>query len=313
MMTLSIIIPVYKVEAYLDSCLKSVCGQDISDCEILLINDCSPDRCGEICEAWSRKDKRIRVFHHADNRGLSAARNTGLDMATGKYVTFVDSDDYIAPETLSHNLKRLQEHPEIDVLEYPVRVHHGAETSYCYRPGSGHIESFTQWVKRKGYVHSYAWNKIYLRSLWRDRRFPVGKYFEDGYTVPYVLRDAGAILTSDCGMYYYCCHDGSISNTVSLRHESDLLQATFKLFNNLVADPGLTETDKDEAYLHLCNQQIVYLQMGGTLVIPDRKIPFRRALFTRRPCHTYIKAVMMAVFGRNYCEIIAGTRKLVRK
>lgn len=312
-MKLSIIIPVYKVEKYLDFCLKSICRQTVSDCEILLIDDCSPDRSGEICDEWSRKDTRIRVVHHPENRGLSVARNTGLDMATGEYVTFIDSDDYIAPDTLPNNMALLDRHNEADILEYPVCVYHGTVRAYRYRPGKERLENFIEWVQRKGYIHSYAWNKIYRRSLWKNRRFPVGKFYEDSYTIPYVLRDAGKILCSNYGMYYYCSHTDSISNTFTMNKEKDLLQSNIQLFNNLVKDENLTEKDRDEMYLHLCNCQIVYLRMGGKQLIPEHRISFKRALLTRRPRRMYIKAVMNSLFGKKYCKVVAKTRKTMKK
>ena len=103
-MKLTIIIPVYKVEAYLDFCLKSIARQNLEDYEVILVDDGSPDRSGALCDAWVRKDGRFRVIHCPENRGLSAARNRGLDEARGKYVTFVDSDDYISPHTLQANM-----------------------------------------------------------------------------------------------------------------------------------------------------------------------------------------------------------------
>ena len=118
-MKLTIIIPVYKVEAYLNFCLKSIARQNVEDYEVILVDDGSPDRSGALCDAWVRKDGRFRVIHCPENRGLSAARNRGLDEAHGEYVTFVDSDDYISPHTLQANMELLALHPEADVLEYP--------------------------------------------------------------------------------------------------------------------------------------------------------------------------------------------------
>lgn len=312
-MKLSIIVPVYKVERYLDFCLKTICRQKIDDCEIILVDDCSPDHCGEICDEWAKKDKRIQVVHCPENGGLSMARNIGLDLATGEYITFIDSDDYIAPDTLQSNMELLKAHKEADVVEYPVCVYHGTSKTYRYKPGKNNIEDFTGWIKRKGYAHCYAWNKIYRRSLWKDRRFPVGKLFEDIYTIPYVLRDAKWILCSKRGLYYYCSHEGSISNTLTVKGEKDLLQSKLQLFNALNKHEGLTEKDRDEIYLSLCNHQIMYLQLGGEQIIPERKIPFKRALLTRRSKMMHVKAVLKSILGRKYCKIVAKTRKMMKK
>ena len=133
-MKLTIIIPVYKVEAYLDFCLKSIARQNVEDYEVILVDDGSPDRSGALCDAWVRKDGRFRVIHCPENRGLSAARNRGLDEARGEYVTFVDSDDYISPHTLQANMELLALHPEADVLEYPVCVYHARQKPTVIRP-----------------------------------------------------------------------------------------------------------------------------------------------------------------------------------
>ena len=91
---LSIIVPVYKVEAFLDKCIESILAQTYKEYELILVDDGSPDRCGDMCEEWAKKDKRIRVVHK-ENGGLSDARNAGIDVAQGDYIGFVDSDDYI--------------------------------------------------------------------------------------------------------------------------------------------------------------------------------------------------------------------------
>ena len=96
MPTISVIIPVYKVERYLDACVASVVGQTYPDLEIILVDDGSPDNCPALCDAWAAKDTRIRVIHRS-NGGLSAARNSGLDICTGEYIAFVDSDDRLEP------------------------------------------------------------------------------------------------------------------------------------------------------------------------------------------------------------------------
>ena len=97
MALISVIIPVYKVEEYLENCIQSVIKQTVSDLEIILVDDGSPDQCPEICDLWADKDSRIKVIHK-ENGGLSDARNAGLDIAQGEYLSFVDSDDWIAPD-----------------------------------------------------------------------------------------------------------------------------------------------------------------------------------------------------------------------
>ena len=312
-MKLTIIIPVYKVEAYLNFCLKSIARQNVEDYEVILVDDGSPDRSGALCDAWVRKDGRFRVIHCPENRGLSAARNRGLDEAHGEYVTFVDSDDYISPHTLQANMELLALHPEADVLEYPVCVYHGTAKAYRYTPGTCEITDYTGWAHRKGYIHSYAWHKIYKRSLWKSLRFPEGRWYEDVFTIPAVLRQARYILRSDKGLYYYCSRQGSISNTFCDKGINDLLQANLTLYRTLSDNTNLNDKDLDDAYLHLCDHQIIRIQFGGTLCIPERKIPLRRALFARRPLNYRIKAILKALSGNRYCGIVARTRKVLKR
>lgn len=312
-MKLSIIVPVYRVEAYLDFCLKSIARQGVEDCEVILVDDASPDGSGALCDAWARKDGRFRVIHCPENRGLSMARNKGLDEARGEYVTFIDSDDYISPHTLKANMELLASHPEADVLEYPVCVYHGTAKAYRYTPGACATTDYTGWIRSKGYMHSYAWNKIYKRSLWKSLRFPEGRWYEDVFTIPTVLRQAHHILRSDKGLYYYCSREGSISNTFCDKGINDLLQANLKLYRVLSEEAALDDKDLDDVYLHLCNQQIVRIQYGGLMSIPERRIPLRRALFIRRPLNGRIKAILKALSGRHYCGIVAKTRKVLNR
>ena len=117
-MKLSIIIPVYRVEATLNRCVESVTNQSFDDFEVILVDDGSPDKCPQMCDEWAQKDPRITVIHQT-NAGLSAARNAGIDRAQGDYLTFVDSDDFIGTETLGEVVEQLDDN---DILEYPVAV-----------------------------------------------------------------------------------------------------------------------------------------------------------------------------------------------
>ena len=105
-MKLSVVIPVYRVESTLDRCVESVLRQHVDDMEVILVDDGSPDRCPQLCDEWARRDSRIRVVHKP-NGGLSDARNAGIDIATGDYIAFVDSDDWIADDTYAPLLERM--------------------------------------------------------------------------------------------------------------------------------------------------------------------------------------------------------------
>lgn len=119
-MKLSIIIPIYKTQDTLDRCIGSILRQSFTDYELLLVDDGSPDECPRLCDEYAQKDQRISVIHK-ENGGLSNARNAGIEQAKGEYITFIDSDDAIEEDTLQLLVDELEEHPYIDVLEYPIK------------------------------------------------------------------------------------------------------------------------------------------------------------------------------------------------
>lgn len=190
-MLLSVIIPVYRVEHTLQRCVESVLSQGVDDMEVILVDDGSPDNCPVLCDGWAEKDARVKVIHK-DNGGLSDARNAGIEMATGDYLTFVDSDDYVEDDTYPALLQIMAEHPDYDLLEYPI-VNRLSLEDRTYQ------QTQEYWLDTKAYLHTYAWNKIYRRHLFDDIRFPVGRIFEDVYTFPQLLRVATTIATTQMG------------------------------------------------------------------------------------------------------------------
>jgi len=125
-MRLSIIIPVYQVKHTLGRCLDSIVGQSFRDWQAILVDDASTDGSADICDTYACRDARIQVIHLKKNAGLSAARNAGIDKAKGDYLTFIDSDDYIADDTLKMLMETLAVHPDYDMIEYPVMEHFGS-------------------------------------------------------------------------------------------------------------------------------------------------------------------------------------------
>ena len=112
----SVIIPIYNVEKYLKECIDSVINQTYRNLEIILVDDGSPDGCGAMCDAYAAQDDRVRVIHRP-NGGLSAARNSGMDIATGEFITFLDSDDWIYTEAIEGYMQCFAKHPELDLVE----------------------------------------------------------------------------------------------------------------------------------------------------------------------------------------------------
>ena len=243
-MKLSVIIPVYRVEATLDRCVESVVGQSFSDMEIILVDDGSPDGCPAMCDEWAAKDSRIRVIHKA-NGGLSYARNAGLDVAKGAFVTFVDSDDYLERDTYAQVMAQAEGN---DITEFPLFRHYGSKWQQEIRFGSHVYESAEDyWLRGRAYEHCYAWNKVYRRELFDGVRFPKGKVFEDVFTLPRLLDNAHKIATVDCGMYYYCYNGQGITASAQAEQLGMLLKAHEEVMKRWC---------DDRYYMHVVNIQI---------------------------------------------------------
>lgn len=214
---ISVIVPIYKVESYLCRCVESIRQQTYKNLEIILVDDGSPDRCGEMCEKLAEADSRIVVIHK-ENGGLSDARNCGLDAAKGAYIAFVDSDDYIAPSFLQILYDALQK-TDSDVALCAYQVVTGQELS------GGQKDKPESYVyNRKELLWNLydanhedatffivAWNKLYKRSLWEQIRFPKGKIHEDEATTYRIYDLCRRGVYVKLPLYGYFTSDSSIT------------------------------------------------------------------------------------------------------
>lgn len=224
-MRLSIIIPVYNVKGTLRRCIDSILKMDMGDYEIVLVDDGSTDGSSELCDEMAQGTNRIRVIHQ-QNRGLSAARNTGLKRSHSEYVTFVDSDDFLDSQTFPKLMAILRVHTEYDILEYPAVIAYGSQHQHRLALGKKEYSDMKQyWIEGQAYAHAYAWNKVYRRELFSGIRFPEGKAFEDVFALPLVLERAQTVATTSQGTYYYCYNDKGITATAGSKELSDLLEA----------------------------------------------------------------------------------------
>lgn len=218
---ISIIVPVYKVEPYLRKCLDSIISQTYQNLEIILVDDGSPDNCGAICDEYAARDRRIQVIHK-ENGGLSSARNTGLDIATGEWVGFVDSDDWVEPDMYEYLLSGAQQaRADIAVCgvweEWPDR----RLCRSCSQAESFDTEGgLEQFFLRKKYSHS-AWDKLYRRTLFAGIRFPEGQNFEDIATTHRVFERAKAVRLLPEAKYHYRQRPDSIMGDGTLRNRVD--------------------------------------------------------------------------------------------
>ena len=227
-MDLSVIIPIYNVRDTLGRCLGSVLHQQVDDMEVLLIDDGSTDGSALLADEWAARYPLVRVCHKP-NGGLSDARNAGLRMARGRYVTFVDSDDEVADGTYPMLMSLLAGNASVDILEFPVRVHAGHATEHMLTlPDRLWPSARTYWQQTEGWEHAYAWNKVYRTSLLQRVQFPVGRVFEDMWMTPQLLSLGARVLTTSQGMYIYHWNDGGITACADGQALAQLLEGQMR-------------------------------------------------------------------------------------
>lgn len=210
---ISVIVPVYKVEKYLDHCVQSIVNQTYKDLEIILVDDGSPDRCPAMCDEWARKDARIKVIHK-ENGGVSSARNVGLDNASGEYIGFVDSDDYLEPrmyESLFHDLS--VNNSDISVCS-SFLVTENAEVK-TDRTFENQVLTQEEAVKLISYrMNNSLWNKLFKKSVIDGCRFDEGHTFgEDHLILLHILKNVHRVSFISDSLYYYVQRSNSTTGS----------------------------------------------------------------------------------------------------
>jgi len=217
---LSIIVPVYKVEPYLSRCIESITAQTYKNLEIILVDDGSPDRCGEICEAYAAQDQRIKVFH-TENRGLSAARNLGIQHAKGEYIGFVDSDDWIEPDMYEILLKAAEESgAEIVQCGYYKEKNRLTEAKISVAKTYTSTEALHALVLY-GKINEGVWNKLWEKSCFAEISFPEGRVFEDISTTYKLTSKANSVISKPVMLYHYMYRDEGISHSHNIANLVD--------------------------------------------------------------------------------------------
>jgi len=213
---ISVIVPVYKVEAFLPKCVASIREQTYKNLEIILVDDGSPDNCGAMCDAFALEDSRIKVIHKP-NGGLSDARNAGIDIAQGEYLGFVDSDDWIEPETYQWMFQLVREYGVKMVCagRYDVDSATGKRTlGLC--PKKEEVISGKELARRIflwDNADSSSCDKLYHRSLFESARYPVGKTVEDVPVIYRIALETERVAMLDRPVYNYYHRPGSITTS----------------------------------------------------------------------------------------------------
>ena len=222
------IVPVYQVEKYIAQCIESVLNQTFQDFELILIDDGSKDQSGRICDLYAAKDDRILVIH-TENRGAAAARNVGLDHASGRYITFLDGDDYLDEHMIARMYEEI-EHSEYDMVvcdflnllpdEEDNFIVHLQEETVNGRNVLEHLKN-----ERNYGLWTIVWNKIYKREVLENLRFPDGKYFEDEFFSNQLYLFSNQIHVIPDVLCYHRVLASSTMNTQKIENYLDLLDA----------------------------------------------------------------------------------------
>ena len=266
---ISVIVPVYKVEDVLARCLDSLCRQSLQNIEILLVDDASPDRCGAICEAYAEKDPRFRVIHHSENRGLSAARNTGIAQASADYLMFVDSDDWVHEDFCKLPYECAVRY-QVDLVMF--RYQRFNKDGSCMLPQSETgresgmktpLEALDLLLAKVGQT---AWNKLYKKKIFLTVAYPEGRLYEDVGTTYKAILLTNSVYYLDEVLYFQSYHEGSITTLKTKK----VLRDGFAMFMQQYHDLAAWGYPQDKLELRLQNSALSYcIRKKADMADPD--------------------------------------------
>lgn len=223
----SVIVPVYKVEKYLSKCIDSILNQTYSNLEIILVDDESPDHCGAICDEYAKKDSRIKVIHK-ENGGLSDARNAGIDVASGEYLMFVDSDDWIDCNAIEVLYQRMRQDcsdmavGSVICTDEADNLIKDSGSQWQLSDATYDLEKFSNEI----ILHfPMACSKLYRTEFFKEIRFPVGKVHEDEFVVHRLAGRCKTISTVSNIVYFYRQREGSIMSEQNYLKRLDAIEA----------------------------------------------------------------------------------------
>ena len=247
---ISIIVPVYKVEKYLEKCVKSILKQTYTNLEIILVDDGSPDKCGQLCDELAKTDDRIIVFHK-ENGGLSDARNFGVERANGEYIGFVDSDDYIHEsmyEELYKAIKKsgtsIAECGVTRVYKNTLRPHYEGEDYFLVL---GREEYLKEYLENKR-LYGSAWCKLIHKDLAKKIKFPTGKIYEDAFYTLELLKTVDRYTLISGNYYYYYIRENSITTRPFSSKDMDYVEIMDKIKDYTLSNFSML---KDKLFIRL--------------------------------------------------------------
>lgn len=234
---ISIIVPVYKVELYLDRCINSILNQTFADFELILVDDGSPDSCPQMCDEWAKKDSRIRVIHK-ENGGAGAARNAALRAAEGEYIGFVDSDDWIAPDMYEYLYGLLKRYPEAQIAQCDA-----IQTSDEKQEAPICPENIQMWNQKQmmeyffrihGEKSNYSiWNKLIRRDVLKDFSFVEGTISEDVAANFDFFTHAQQMVSSDKVLYFYFVNRNGVTKSPVTKKDLEYIYVWERIAENV--------------------------------------------------------------------------------
>lgn len=289
---ISIIVPVYNVENYISKCLDSVINQSYKNLEIILVDDGSADKSGEICKYYSKKENRI-IFIQQEHQGVSMARNTALDIAGGDYIGFIDSDDLATPDmfdTLYNNA--IAYDSDISMCNFYYVNQNGEILPYSSENESIKVlEGIYKIAHNIRLSNNYLWNRLYKRYLFDEIRFPRGKVYEDMFVMHKLIDNANkVVLTADC-KYYYIRRNNSITLSLFDLKQIDFIEAHIERYDYISSKyPNLEKTSRKFIFLSLLwNMHNAYR---------DNKIEMHKEalvkIIDRVKCYNYLECGLSA-------------------
>ena len=256
---ISVIVPVFNIEDYIKQCLSSLQAQTMKDIEIIVIDDGSTDNSGQICDSFAEKDPRFKVIHK-NNEGLSAARNDGIDISKGKYIMFVDGDDWVDPE-FCETPYNVAEKTSSDVVIFgwtsQITINHKSITQHTIAPVEGIADKRGLLTNLWDSIGVVVWNKMYQRNLFEKVRFPVGRLSEDHAVTHRIIHNAKSVYVLKTTLYHHLDYrSNSITSDRSGKFLAD--EAYHIILRKLdLLQWGYIETDE------VANAAIAYLTRLG--------------------------------------------------
>ena len=317
---ISIIVPVYKVEKYLEKCVKSILKQTYTNLEIILVDDGSPDKCGQLCDELAKGDDRIKVYHK-ENGGLSDARNYGVERANGEYIGFVDSDDYIHEsmyEKLYEAIKKsgtlIVECGLTRVYKNTLRPHYEGKDYFLILDKQGYLKEYLE--NRR--LYGSAWCKLIHKDLAKKIKFPTGKIYEDAFYTLELLNNVEKYTLISGNYYYYYIRENSITTRPFSSKDMDYIEIMEKIRDYTLSNfPIYKEKLLGRltfAYISIFNQLIVtenYKQRQEYKILRKKLMDIRFKIIANKnaPRNLKIAISLLSINEKLYKFILSKYKK----